>query len=122
MTIVSHARMDEREEVRGACSVGHAWNNRENGHKRLEITPDLYCCGNGEARLRSRLSPGVVPLERATKKLWSYKLRYMRPAISAALGPKVACPPCRKTTVTMRPMSVFAYDANHPKRVPACEK
>jgi hypothetical protein len=44
----------------------------------------------------------------ATKKLWSYMLRYMRPAISAALGPKVGRPPSRKITTTTRPMLVFA--------------
>jgi hypothetical protein len=44
----------------------------------------------------------------ATKKLWSYMLRYMRPAISAALGPKVGRPPCRKTTTTTRPTLVLA--------------
>jgi len=44
----------------------------------------------------------------AMKKLWSYILRYMRPAISAALGPKVGRPPCRKTTTTTRPTLVLA--------------
>jgi hypothetical protein len=44
----------------------------------------------------------------AMKKLWSYMLRYMRPAISAALGPKVGRPPCRKTTTTTRPTLVLA--------------
>jgi hypothetical protein len=44
----------------------------------------------------------------ATKKLWSYMLRYMRPAISAALGPNVGRPPCKKTTTTTRPMLVLA--------------
>ena len=52
-------------------------------------------------------SSEVVPCP-ATKKLWSYMLRYMRPAISAALGPKVGRPPSRKITTTTRPMLVFA--------------
>jgi hypothetical protein len=44
----------------------------------------------------------------AMKKLWSYMLRYMRPVISAALGPKVGRPPCKNTTTTTRPTLVLA--------------
>src|SRR5579872_4325547 len=44
----------------------------------------------------------------AMKKLWSYMLRYMRPAISAAFGPNVGRPPSRKITTTTRPMLVLA--------------
>src|ERR1019366_6702056 len=35
------------------------------------------------------------------KNSWSYRLRYMWPASSAALGPKVGRPPSRKMTVTI---------------------
>src|ERR1035437_5802158 len=44
----------------------------------------------------------------AMKKLWSYMLRYIRPVISADLGPKVGRPRCKKTTTTTRPTLVLA--------------
>src|SRR5882724_591311 len=48
-----------------------------------------YSCGVVGPLTFSMVASGVggVASDRATKKLWSYRLRYMRPAISAALGP-----------------------------------
>src|SRR5438270_6153584 len=58
----------------------------------------------------------------AAKKSWSYRLRYITPASSAAFGPNVGRPPCRNTTVTILPYWVFANDPNQPKRVPSFEQ
>src|ERR1035441_6980768 len=46
----------------------------------------------------------------------------MRPANSAALGPKVGRPPSRKMTVTILPCCVLAKEPNQPKRVPTISK
>src|SRR5215831_3106711 len=81
-------------------------NQKERGSRDSRAAENFrlrYCVVEG---CTPAVSVGCVGF--ATKKLWSYKLRYIRPAISAALGPNVGRPPWRNTTVTMRPTSVFA--------------
>ena len=69
----------------------------------MESAGDLRSCGHG-------LHIGSIGWQAMTRdeEIVIVHIAVHGPAISAALGPNVGRPPCRKMTTTTRPMLVFA--------------